>query len=54
MTKEQAIAKLKELQGGGDTESDHYTADKVICHFLAALGYADVVVEYDKVEKWYA
>lgn len=54
MTKEQAIAKLKEAQNGGDTECDHCTADEVLCDFLTALGYADVVAEYDKVEKWYA
>jgi len=54
MTKEQAIEKLKKAQNGEDTECDHGEADQVLCDFLTALGYADVVAEYDKVGKWYS
>jgi len=54
MTREEAIAKLKEAQHGGDTEDDHYQADLIICALLSALGYDDVVTEYHKVDKWYA
>ncbi len=54
MTKEQAIAELKELQKPGDTEAAHGDADDVLCKLLTALGYADVVAEYEKIDKWYA
>lgn len=54
MTKEQAIEKLKELQKNGDYESAHGDADEVLCELLKALGYEDVVAEWDKVGKWYA
>lgn len=54
MTKEEAIEKLKEAQNGDDPECDHGAADQVLCDLLTALGYADVVEEYDKVHKWYA
>ena len=48
MTKEQAIAKLKALQQT-PAEDGHEQADTILCEFLLALGYADVVAEYDKV-----
>lgn len=54
MTREEAITKLKELQKGYDTESDHVDADDVICELLKSLGYEDVVKEYDAIGKWYA
>lgn len=54
MTREQAIAALKDCQTSGDTEATHSEADKVLCKFLTALGYADVVSEWEKVDKWYA
>lgn len=54
MDREQAIAKLKELQNSGDTEAAHSDADDVLCALLRSLGYADVVAEYEKVDKWFA
>lgn len=54
MTKDQAIAELKACQVPGDTEASHANADEVLCKFLKAIGYADVVAEYEKVEKWFA
>ncbi|HDC4311279.1 TPA: hypothetical protein ACOEGN_001450 [Enterobacter kobei] len=55
MTREEAIAVLKELQGsGGDVEMDHIRADDVLCEILKTLGYEDVVIEYDAINKWYA
>lgn len=54
MTREQAIEKLKAEQGDGDTEAAHGNADDILCEFLTALGYADVVAEWHKVDKWYA
>ncbi|EKS1202973.1 hypothetical protein L8O18_06110 [Enterobacter asburiae] len=55
MTREEAIAVLKELQGkGGDVEMDHIRADDVLCEMLKTLGFEDVVIEYDAINKWYA
>lgn len=54
MAKEEVIAKLIDCQKNGDTEMAHSQADDLLCEFLAALGYADVVAEYEKVDKWFA
>ncbi|EGO4532899.1 hypothetical protein ITZ04_000791 [Escherichia coli] len=54
MTREEAIEKLKELQTWRDSEVAHEDADTVICELLESLGFADVVDEYAKVDKWYA
>lgn len=54
MTREEAIRLLKVEQDNSDTESAHGNADDVLCDLLESLGYADVVAEYYKVEKWYA
>jgi len=54
MTKEQAIQELKDAQESGDIEVAHARADNVLCKLLTTLGYADVVAEYEKVEKWFA
>lgn len=54
MTREQAIEKLKAEQGPGDYENSHSNADWILCELLTALGYADVVAEWEKVGKWYA
>jgi len=54
MTREEAIAKLRSLHTSYDPESDHAEADKVLCELLISLGYEDVVIEFDNVDKWYA
>jgi len=54
MTREQAITELQAAQKSGDTEGAHCDADETICKLLTALGYADVVAEWEKVDKWYA
>ena len=54
MTREQALAQLKALHGSSDVEVAHSDADGVICALLVALGYSDVVNEWNEVEKWYA
>ena len=38
----------------GDIEAAHVEADGVLRKLLIALGYEDVVAEYDKIDKWYA
>lgn len=48
------IARLKEWQGPTDTEAAHSEADGILCDLLIALGYASVVEEWAKVDKWYA
>lgn len=54
MSREEVIAKLKELHGYGDPEYHHQAADVLLCAFLRELGYGDIVDEYHKIEKWYA
>lgn len=54
MDRETAINLLKMEQNNGDTEAAHSNADGVLCELLKALGYADVVEEYEKVDKWFA
>lgn len=55
MTRDEAIAKLRELQDPGtNPEFGHADADDVLCDLLIALGYQDVVDEWKKVNKWYA
>lgn len=49
-----AIQELQAAQKNGDTEAAHGYADDALCNLLAALGFADVVTEYNKVAKWYA
>ena len=53
MTKEQVLDSLKQEQSNPDPEKAHTNADDALCDFLTALGHADVVAEYEKVEKWY-
>lgn len=54
VTRELAIKALGECQASTDTEAAHVDADVVLCQLLAALGYADVVSAWEKVDKWYA
>lgn len=54
MTREQAIEALKKCQEIADQEEAHSKADYVLVGFLRSLGYDDVVVEWAKVDKWYA
>jgi hypothetical protein len=54
MDKETAIFLLKKEQKNTSTEDAHGNADTILCNLLIALGYQDVVVEYDKIKKWYA
>lgn len=54
MTREEAIDRLKQEQANLDVEAAHSNADDVLLDLLKALGYEDVVDEWEKVEKWYA
>ena len=54
MTPENAIELLRAEQANDDTEAAHINADEIICKLLSALGYQDVVHEYDKVNKWFS
>lgn len=54
MSRDEAIAVLKECQKSGDPEGAHGRADDVLCDLLTALGNAAVVEEWRKVDKWYA
>lgn len=54
MTKEEAIELLRDHAKDPKPEDAHYDADMVLCNLLTELGYADVVDEWHKIEKWYA
>jgi hypothetical protein len=54
MTSKQAKTKLRKLQHREDEEREHWEADKILCDLLTALGYEDVVKEFNKVGKWYS
>ena len=54
MNKAEAVKRLRELQGHVDTEVAHVEADKILCELLIEVGFADVVVEWDRIDKWYA
>lgn len=54
MDRATALTELKRYQVDGDAEIAHLGADRVLRFLLCAIGYADVIFEYDKVKKWYA
>jgi len=54
MTRDEAIDALKALQDSDDKEMAHFAADVVLCRLLRALGYEDVVKEWNAIDKWYA
>ena len=54
MTPEEAIKALQEQQHNDDTEFAHILADAALCKLLIALGYPEVVAEWEKVERWYS
>ena len=54
MTREEAIEALCKAKINSDTEEAHMLADDILCDLLVSLGYRDVVVEWRKVDKWYA
>ena len=48
------INRLKDVQNSGDIEAAHYVGDDVLCETLIALGYKDIVEEWEQIPKWYA
>ena len=44
---------LKSIAQIEDTERAHGMADDCIIEFLKNIGFGDVAVEYDSIEKWY-
>lgn len=52
--KERIKEELIKLQTSGDTEYAHEEADRLLCSLLDDLGCEAVVVEFLKIEKWYA
>jgi hypothetical protein len=49
----EAEERLEELQLLGDLEQAHVDADKVLCDLLSALGFKDVVAEFEAIDKYY-
>lgn len=50
-----AIEKLRVAQevSMADPEAGHAIADDILCGLLVKLGFAEVVDEWQKVDKWY-
>ncbi len=53
MNKQEAIDELKEQQDNWNKNDAHIIADNTLCELLTAIGYDDVVKEYDKIDKQY-
>lgn len=53
MTKQEAIKKLQDFQKQNDGSNEHAKADTILCDFLDAMGYGDVVFEFRKVQEVY-
>lgn len=49
----EAEERLEELQLLGNLEQAHVDADKVLCELLSALGFKDVVAEFEAIDKYY-
>ncbi len=49
----EAEERLEELQLLGDLEQAHVDADKVLCDLLSALGFKEVVAEFEAIDKYY-
>lgn len=49
----EAEERLEELQLLGNLEQAHIDADKVLCELLIALGFKDVVAEFEAIDKYY-
>jgi hypothetical protein len=50
---EKYLTKIKECSKY-DTENGHSEADSILCELLLELGYADVIEEFQNLEKWYS
>jgi hypothetical protein len=56
IAEEHVISELKRLQGKSDTDTEmaHCDADDLLCRFLGALGYDEMVTAFKSIGKWYA
>ncbi len=55
MTRQEALARLIELQRSDDPEAAHAEADKIMLTLLREAGYARHCEEWHKIQpKWYA
>ena len=50
----EALKRLRKAQESEDIGIAHSQADKVLCELLSCVGFENVVIEYGKVQKWYA
>jgi hypothetical protein len=53
MTRQEAISKLQDLRAHADGSNPHVLADDIICDFLEALGFGDVVLQFRNVQEAY-
>lgn len=54
MEEKEVLEKLQECVDNKDPEGAHADADEILCKFLLALGYQEIVEKYNQVYKWYA
>jgi len=54
LTKAEAIKLLQQLLPLGDIEAQHEEASSILCAFLRGIGHADLVEEFERIDKWYA
>lgn len=53
MTKQDAINRLQSLQRNDNCSNVHAEADRVLCDFLDAVGYAEISREFRKIHEMY-
>jgi hypothetical protein len=49
-----AAEAMRALESSDDIEARHADADKLLCDILKSLGYKQVVVVFEYMDKWYA
>ena len=53
MTEKEAIEALRKMRKGYAKENEDLFADDILCEFLDALGYGNVVLEYHAIVERY-
>lgn len=54
INKIEVLEQLKEYQKAKDVPLNHINADEILCDLLKALGFVNIVEEYEKIPKWYS
>ncbi len=54
MTPEEFAAQMRNINRSLDVEGKHGEADDLMCQLLRELGYAEGVVIFEAMDRWYA